>query len=223
MTISWIGFERASPHAAVAAEVEQAQVSPTAGGTPQQAATAAAEALSRAGGALAQAADRLAALAAGIAQGAGVARSRHEAQQAAERARQASESRRAQLQADTPALPDDRQADATSAEPHLVYTLGQPLAREGLRIRTVRPLFDVTTRIVELPLARRRPVVSVTFLRDGSVLRASFLPGKNTGLESIDEPILTAVYRWTAAGSDLDAIPSQPQDAGITLTIRFDL
>lgn len=223
MTISWIGFERSTPHSAAAAEVEQAQVSPDAGAVAQQAAADAAEAIAHAGGSVTQFADRLAALASGVAQGADVARSRHEAKQAAERAKQASEARRSQPKADTPTLPDDRQADATSTEPHLVYAPGKPLARAGLRIRTVRPIFDVTTRIVELPHARRRPVVSVTFLRDGSVLKASFLPGRSTGIDSIDEPILTAVFRWIASGSDLDAIPSEPQNAGLTLTIRFDL
>ena len=230
VTISWIGFQDPTPHRAVQASVDQAQVSPQAGAMRElmQAAPAAAAQASEAVQEVVQALrSRLEASTERMELAAKRAEQQRAADEAAERARQASEAQRAQQQAEAgspgdAAVPDDREAQATSTNPPLSYTLGQPVAREGLRIRTVIPRFDATTRLTDLRALTRKPVVAVTFGRDGAVLDARILPGTASGRRSVDEPILNAVFQWRATGEDLDSIPVSTPPKGLTVEIRFD-
>ncbi|MEO1715636.1 MAG: hypothetical protein AAFR76_00875 [Planctomycetota bacterium] len=232
VTVSWIGFSDPTPHTGLEAETEQAQVSPDAGEAAREALTAAQQAVQDAAENAADAAeairDRVApvlergtVLAEALRDQAIVAARRQEAQAAAERAAAARAARAAE-EGSQDAIPDERDAVATASEAQLVYTAGQPLARQGLQIATVRPVFDAATRVLELRAARRQPVVAISFARDGTVSGVEFVGG-GTGIRSIDEPIKTAVFRWTARGSDLDELPAGDPDAAVTVQIRFSL
>ncbi|MCB9845643.1 MAG: hypothetical protein H6811_06625 [Phycisphaeraceae bacterium] len=100
--------------------------------------------------------------------------------------------------------PDDREAPATALqEPHKVE-FGQPLAAEGLRIKTRVPASITIPR--ELLLGGRRPIFSVSFGHDGKVKRVTAI--KPLGDPRVDEPIINALYAWTAEGDVLQSLPS---------------
>ncbi|MEM8756386.1 MAG: hypothetical protein AAGF47_01215 [Planctomycetota bacterium] len=235
VTITWIGFKDPTPHTGVQAQHDQAQVTIAAGeAAANQVAASSAQAIetvaraSQAASASAvQAAERLNEWADRLRDAARVARRQREADASAERARQASEARRRAEQAQETSprgdtgLADNRESDATAVDPTMDYRPGQPLARQGLQIRTIRPVFDSTTRLLDLRALRAAPTVSITFARDGTVLRAGFVNGTATGRVAVDDPILNAVHAWTAAGSDLEAIPENDPTAGVTVEIRF--
>lgn len=132
--------------------------------------------------------------------------------------------------AGTPGQASQKESDATSIEQTLEVRPGQPAAAEGLEIDTIRPRWRYTTLLTAAP---RNPTVQITFGRDGRVKRASFLvqDGKtlDSGYRDVDEPLLNAVYQWTAAGEALEALPEpQPNEdpdtaAGLTVTIRIIL
>ncbi|MEL6498510.1 MAG: hypothetical protein AAGJ54_02005 [Planctomycetota bacterium] len=232
VTVSWIGFAESTPHAAPEAETEQAEVSPNAGEASRQIVDAAQRAAEEATRTATEAAEALrervspllergTVIAEALRDQAIVAARRQEAEEAAERAAEARAARDA-AEGSQDAIPDERDAVATATEPELVYVAGQPLARQGLEIATVRPRFDAATRVLELRAARRQPVVAISFGRDGTVSDVSFVGG-GTGIRSIDEPIKTAAFRWTARGSDLESLPAGDPDASVTVRIRFGL
>lgn len=232
VTVSWIGFTEPTPHSAPEADSDQAQVSPDAGESAREMTQAAHASVEQARQAAEQAAqdvrervapmlERGAVLAEALHDQAVVAVRRQEAEEAAARAAQARAAREA-AEGGRNALPDEREAAATSTQSEMVYQAGQPLAREGLEIVTVRPVFDAATRVLDLRAARRQPVVAISFARDGSVRSVTFANG-GTGIRSIDEPIKTAVFRWTARGSDLAALPADDPEAAVIVRIRFSL
>ena len=116
--------------------------------------------------------------------------------------------------------PADRESMATDPNKPLEYRPGQPLAREGLEIKTVRPRWTTTTQLTH-GVPATNPQIRIRFGRDGKVLRASFVAGTQTRSAAIDEPILNAVYEWTAKGREVDAIPAEPRFAGVDVTITF--
>ncbi len=221
VTVSWIGFSDPTRHTAPEAETDQAQVSPDAGQAVRAVAQAAQQAAEEVRERVTPVLERGSVLAEALRDQAIVAARRLEAEQAAQRAAEARTAREA-AEGDREALPDERDAAATSTAPDLTYRAGRPLARQGLQITTVRPEFDAATSVLDLRAARRDPVVAIAFARDGRVRSVTFLDG-GTGLRSVDEPIKTAVYRWTAKGSDLEQIPEGDPDATLTVRIRFDL
>lgn len=117
-------------------------------------------------------------------------------------------------------LASDAESDASSIKEAIEYRLGKPLAGKGLKIRTLRPNWSVTTRLTASP---RNPVVRVVFGRDGRVLEAKFVAGQETGYPDVDAPILHAVYRWTASGEALTKLPATDPRAGVTMTFRMIL
>ncbi|MBK9189177.1 MAG: hypothetical protein IPM33_09515 [Phycisphaerales bacterium] len=117
-------------------------------------------------------------------------------------------------------LASDAESDASSIKEAIEYRLGKPLAGKGLKIRTLRPNWSVTTRLTASP---RNPVVRVVFGRDGRVLDAKFVAGQETGYPDVDAPILHAVYRWTASGEALTKLPAGDPRAGVTMTFRMIL
>lgn len=118
----------------------------------------------------------------------------------------------------TPGNRSDAESIATSREISMTYKPGMPLAGQGLRINTVQPRFSVTARITR---PGRDPVVMIKFNRAGEVVDAKFADGIGTGAPDIDEPILDAVYRWTATGKLLGEIPAGKADAGVVVRIAF--
>ena len=94
--------------------------------------------------------------------------------------------------------------------------LGQPVVAEGLEIATRRAQFTPLVRTIATPM---RPVVRMRFDRQGRVADASIV--RSSGFEDVDEPVLNAVYSWTAKGERLSKISPLDPKAGITLTFTI--
>lgn len=117
----------------------------------------------------------------------------------------------------TPGEKSERESDATSLKDPINVRLGRPAAAEGLEIVTKRPEFSVTTQLTSYP--SRNPRLKVTFNRDGRVSKAQFI--EPTGLSDIDDPVLHAVYRWTARGEALSKLPAENKQAGLSITVTI--
>jgi len=115
----------------------------------------------------------------------------------------------------TPGRADEREADPTSiVEADL--SLGKPLSARGLKIYTRSPNFTHVTRATARPAP---PVVLIKFKHDGTVYAAEIL--RSSGYESVDGPILDAVYEWRAEGEALERLKSTtpPDTFGIEVRI----
>lgn len=118
------------------------------------------------------------------------------------------------------AIDSEKESDATSLERTAEWHPGRPPAVEGLEITTVRPRWTVTTRLAAVP---RNPVVVMEFRKNGTIARARFLPGQDTGYRDVDGPLLDALYRWTARGKALDELAADDPEAVVSLTMRIVL
>ena len=115
----------------------------------------------------------------------------------------------------------DKDADAVSSETdELVtdYTLGQPLAVQGLNIQTVRPVWSVRTTLLARP---RNPRVRIHFGHDGKVALAQIL--KSSGEPDVDRPLLNAVYQWRAVGERLEDFAKDDPESTIAVTLTIHL
>jgi hypothetical protein len=124
----------------------------------------------------------------------------------------------------SPGILADRESIATSIREAPVVRPGRVLAAKGLEILTRRPRFNVSTRMTQTP---KNAVVEITFGRDGRVRRAGFVSDGaktyNTGSEEIDQPLLNAIYAWTARGKPLSDIDPDDPEAGVTIMITIIL
>jgi hypothetical protein len=114
-----------------------------------------------------------------------------------------------------PGVTSDAESIAVSTQPMLEFKPGTPLTGKGIRIRTVVPRFSTTTQLTAVP---RNPIIVIRFNRAGRVVKAEFENNQGTGYRDVDEPLLDAVYRWTAVGEQLSRIPA---GANETLTFRI--
>lgn len=119
---------------------------------------------------------------------------------------------------DRPFEKSDRDVDPSSLDDPIDVKPGRPLAAKGLEIKTV-PL-DLTT------LSRRftwttNPVVLVKFGRQGTVLHADFVKGQTAGSPEWNNALLSAMYRWTAAGEELKKLPRNNPEAGVEVQFRI--
>ncbi len=119
---------------------------------------------------------------------------------------------------DRPFEKSDKDADPSSLDDPIEVRPGRPLAAKGLEIKTV-PL-DLTT------LSRRftwttNPVVVVKFGRDGTVIRADFVRGQTAGSPEWNNALLSAMYRWRAAGEELKKLPRNNPEAGVEVQFRI--
>lgn len=218
VSIAWIGFAEETPHSGVKAETLQPQLSAEAVSAASRAAEQAAAAASAATDSIFERFSELSQFAARL----------EAAREAAVKAKTAAKPEEAEApdaakpsEPNENAIPDDRESDATTPELTIRQDeLGQVVAREGLRIQTFRPDFDATTRQLELRTRRGRVTAVIGFGRDGGVLSAQLKEGTATGVATIDGPILDSVYRWRAAGSDLEALPNEPR-ATVTVEIQI--
>ncbi len=114
------------------------------------------------------------------------------------------------------------ESEAATTKPVEIRTNGQShvLAARGLEVRTRSPSFSHTTRF---SLPGVRPLVRVAFGRDGKVKEAAFLPGKKTGRDDIDQPLLDAIYQWTASGKPLKELSEHDPKARVELTFSIIL
>jgi hypothetical protein len=116
------------------------------------------------------------------------------------------------------ATPTDKESPPTSTRKPIVVQPGQVVAAHGLEIQTVRPRFTHSTQILSRP---DNMVVRITFGRNGRVIRATMID--SSGVPTVDEPVMNAVYRWTARGGSLQSIPSDPPGMGVEIDFRIDV
>ncbi len=124
-----------------------------------------------------------------------------------------------------PGNPSDKESIATAVKNSAATRLdGKVLAAQGLEIQTRRPRWEYTTMLTRQP---RNPTLRITFGADGKVKRAEFVRDGskiyNTGFDDVDEPLLTAIYSWTAKGKVLSEATKGDPDAGVTIMLTIIL
>jgi hypothetical protein len=122
----------------------------------------------------------------------------------------------------------DREAIATAVRGAPTIRPGRVLATQGLEIQTRTPRWTYTTLMTRRP---RNPTVEIFFGPDGRVLRADFVRDGatiyNTGFEDVDQPLLSAIYTWTARGKPIDELArrapggGEPAELRILITVLF--
>jgi TonB family protein len=110
----------------------------------------------------------------------------------------------------------DKEAIATSIKQAVEYRNGRVLAGQGLDIRTVRPEFSTYTQLTALP---RIPVVEITFDTAGRVKNVRLI--QSSGYKDVDEPILNAVWAWTAKGKQLEMLARDNPRALLKISVRM--
>lgn len=101
-----------------------------------------------------------------------------------------------------------KQVDASALEDSTEVRPGRPIAAKGLEITTRRPQFSKVTRVVAYP---ENPVLEAKFVRDGTVRSVRLL--KSSGFPDVDQPVIDAVFAWTAKGEALRKLPAAPRKA----------
>lgn len=118
--------------------------------------------------------------------------------------------------AGSPGDTSDKEADATSIKQALEYRNGRVRAGEGIDIKTVKPEFSNFTVLTALP---KVPVVEITFNAQGKVKNVRMV--QSSGYKDVDEPILNAVWAWTAKGKKLEAMSRENPRALLKLSVRM--
>ena len=95
---------------------------------------------------------------------------------------------------------------------------GQVLATQGLEIITIKPIFTHNTKLLTRP---NNMVVRIRFNRAGRVVSATML--ESSGVTTVDEPVMNAIYRWEAKGEALLRLPLNDPEAGVDLDFRIDV
>ncbi len=122
--------------------------------------------------------------------------------------------------------PSDRQSPASSLTRPLRVRPGRPVAMQGLTIRTrVPPEFSIPTSLLA---GGRRPVYAVSFGADGTVKMVRI--ARSSGDPNVDEPGRNALYAWTAEGEALEQLPRgealdalPPRDPRRFVTVYIEL
>jgi hypothetical protein len=118
-----------------------------------------------------------------------------------------------------PGQTSDSESPATSREMSVTFTPGTPLAREGLRVRTVLPQFTTTTRTVTRP--KQNPLIIIHFNRAGKVVKAEYAQGRTTGTPALDGPLLDSIYQWSARGKKLQELPANDPSAVFVMRMEY--
>lgn len=111
----------------------------------------------------------------------------------------------------------EAEAEATSKKDPITWKPGQTAAAEGLEITTRLPA--KLSIPAELLSARIRPVFDISFARDGSAKLVEVV--RSSGNVNVDEPWVSALYRWRAKGPALDALDPGDPDAVVTIQIQI--
>lgn len=245
VTMTWLGFEVPTEHAARQSEVEQSAMSPSPAPArdpapaPEvaEASDPSAESAARparvviAVRSLAQSIGERAAEVAQIAESAIAVGLEEAAALALDAATQESETAASATPAEpesvaggAPGEEEPKESPATSLDQAIRVVPGKVAAGQGLEIFTQRPRWPLTTLALRAP---RNPVLRITFGPGGRVVDARFAKEGSrelsTGFSDVDEPLLTAVYRWTARGKALDELPAEDPEAGVTVNLRIIL
>lgn len=113
---------------------------------------------------------------------------------------------------------DDRESVASMierADTQRATDLNRPLSSSGLEIKPVEPRFPAAVRFTQLP---RNPIVLIRFNAQGRVIYTDFIRDQekkkvyDTGSRAVDEPLLSAIYKWRAEGEPLKKLdPDDPK------------
>lgn len=109
---------------------------------------------------------------------------------------------------------DDAEADPTDVEPdRLRLEEGNVLVGQGVRVNTSRiRRGSASSRLTATP---RDTLVRIVFDNQGQVVEAEIV-GEGTGYDDWDARLLEALYRWTAAGPDIESA-----DPHFVLTLEY--
>jgi hypothetical protein len=113
------------------------------------------------------------------------------------------------------AAPADKESDAASIIdiPPDQWKLGKPLAGQGLELKPRRPTLTVLTMLTAAP---GNPLCRLEFGRDGAPKSARII--ESSGDQRVDDAILASLYRWRAAGQELEQLD---EDETLRVQIRM--
>ncbi len=117
-----------------------------------------------------------------------------------------------------PGEKSDRETDAAAKTEALVWSPGRPLAAEGVEFHPAAGAWSITTRRTTRP---RDALVTIEFNMRGDVVHADFVPGRGTGYQEVDGPLISSLYDWRISGSRLDALRRADPDQTVSFTIRI--
>jgi hypothetical protein len=110
----------------------------------------------------------------------------------------------------------EKEADASSTEKAIDIRPGHPAAAQGLDITTKRPYFTRLTSVIAYP---GNPLLKVTFNAKGIVTNVVLV--ESSGFKDVDDPVINAIYEWTAKGKALAELTAGDPKAGITISVRI--
>lgn len=126
-----------------------------------------------------------------------------------------------------PGEEDDRESVASMikrADSKKASDLNRPLSSAGLEIKPVEPRYPAAVRFTQLP---RNPVVRIRFNAEGKVIFADFLRDEekrivyDTGSKPVDEPLISAIYKWRAEGKPLEQLDPNDPDSFIEIPMKI--
>lgn len=126
-----------------------------------------------------------------------------------------------------PGEEDDRESVASMikrADAKKASDLNRPLSSAGLEIKPVEPRYPAAVRFTQLP---RNPVVRIRFNAEGKVIFADFLRDEekriiyDTGSKPVDEPLISAIYKWRAEGKPLEQLDPNDPDSFIEIPMKI--
>jgi hypothetical protein len=101
---------------------------------------------------------------------------------------------------------------------------GHVVAAQGLEIKTVEPRWNIATMATRRP---RNATVLITFWRDGKVKDVRWAKEGDrvcdTGYEDVNQPLVAAVYAWTASGKPLEELDPKDPEASLTIMLTVIL
>ncbi|MEM9064250.1 MAG: hypothetical protein AAGB51_02045 [Planctomycetota bacterium] len=106
-----------------------------------------------------------------------------------------------------PGNPSDRDSQPTALEQAVDIRPGQPLARDGIEVKT--RFFPIWQSLL-VRVRPQNPVIRLTFDARGRVKNAEFVIEEgirySTGSAELDETLLNGLYTWTATGRRIDEL-----------------
>ena len=133
---------------------------------------------------------------------------------------------------DLPGEQAEREAVATALKEAIDVNLSNRVsAGKGVEITTVHPRWGMAVGYTAWP-SNRAPVVLIRFGPDGRVSSAKFLEERRDGQRliygsgdpAIDQPLLDAIYRWTAKGERIDKLDAEdPDNDELEVSVRIRL
>ena len=98
------------------------------------------------------------------------------------------------------------------------------MSSAGLEIKPVEPRYPATVRFTQLP---RNPILIIRFNAQGRVVFVDFIRDEekkkvyDTGSRAVDEPLLSAVYKWRASGEPLKKLDPDDPKSFIEISMKI--